>query len=67
MVSLTSCAKTNSNLIKISLPEMPLASAKVGDELLLVCNNNQCPHIVGYFNRLYLFKVKYDIYKQELK
>ena len=46
---------------------MPIAGDKVATELQFICTKDRCHYLVDYFNRLYLFKVKYDIYRNELK
>lgn len=69
MLLLSSCAKTNyeSNLIKINLPEMPIAGPKVARELEINCQISNCIETITYLNHLYLFKLQYDIYREELK
>jgi len=51
---------------KIVLPEMPLAGEKVATELAANCSNNKCPNLNNWLNELYLFREKYNIYRQEL-
>lgn len=45
---------------------MPIAGAKVAAELEKVCDQEKCVHLTDYFNRLYVFKQEYEIYKREL-
>ncbi len=45
---------------------MPVAGSKVADELEKVCNEQKCHYLLDYFNRLYIFRVQYLIYREEL-
>jgi hypothetical protein len=61
------CAMESCNgSLKIAMPEMPIAGSKVAEELAANCNAVKCPNLTRWLNELYLFKVKYNIYRQEL-
>jgi hypothetical protein len=45
---------------------MPIAGAKVADELSKVCTAATCPRINDWLNELYLFNQEYKIYKEAL-
>jgi hypothetical protein len=50
------------------MPEMPVAGAKVAEELSTRnCSKEQCPNLNNWLNEIYLFKLKYEIYRQGLK
>lgn len=66
MALLTGCAKTNYSKITINLPEMPIAGMKVANELEQICTEEKCHYLLDYFNKLYIFRVQYLIYKEEL-
>jgi hypothetical protein len=67
-VTLSGCAKTicEPRKLTLNLPEMPLASSKVADELQTLCVKDSCKNINDWLNRLYNFRVQYLIYKEEL-
>jgi hypothetical protein len=48
------------------LPDMPLAGAKVANELTAICTDKTCLHLNDWLNELYLFKQEYKIHKREL-
>lgn len=65
---LSGCKTTNSNVTKISLPEFPIAGKAVAQELSTRnCSKEQCPNLNNWLNEIYLFKLKYEIYRQGLK
>lgn len=45
---------------------MPVAGIEVANELEEICTKDKCYYIIDFLNRLYLFKAKYSIYKEEL-
>ena len=52
---------------KIDLPEMPIAGSSVATELKEVCvPQEKCKNLNEWLNKLYVFKAKYEIYKEEL-
>ena len=65
---LSGCAKTNYEkpMSVINLPEMPIAGIKVADELKAICTKDKCNNINDWLNRLYVFRVQYLIYREEL-
>jgi hypothetical protein len=67
MVLLSACATKNyKKSFTLILPEMPIAGPQVAGELEELCKNNSCNNLVNYFNQLYIFKIRYTIYKNEL-
>jgi len=69
MVLLSACATKNCNkrIPILNLPELPIAGELVATELEVVCTKDKCRYLVDYFNKLYLFNVQYNIYRDELK
>lgn len=73
LVIVSGCAKTkicyNSAPKYYNLPEVPIAGPKVADELDKFClpDNGQCKNINKWLNDLYIFKIKYGIYRGNLK
>lgn len=45
---------------------MPIAGTKVADELEQICTEEKCHYLLDYFNKLYIFRVQYLIYREEL-
>ena len=45
------------------MPDMPIADAKVAEELEAICNDNNCLHLNNWLNELYFFKQQYLIIK----
>ena len=67
MVILNACTTTSYNkLPKLNLPEMPIAGTEVAIELIAVCDKHKCPNVTRWFNKLYLFRKQYNVYKEEL-
>lgn len=64
---LSACKTANSNVTKIALPEFPIAGKEVADELSRNCSQTKCSKTNEWLNEIYLFKVKYVIYREELK
>ena len=65
---LSACKTANSNVTKIALPEFPIAGKAVAQELSSRnCSKEQCTNVNNWLNEIYLFKVKYEIYRQGLK
>lgn len=67
-VTCSGCMKTSYSAgdFKIDLPEMPIAGKAVAAELKEVCTVNKCKNLNEWLNELYLFRAKYNVYKQEL-
>tara|TARA_R110001606_G_scaffold368615_2_gene524472 strand:- start:584 stop:796 length:213 start_codon:yes stop_codon:yes gene_type:complete len=64
MALLSSCAKTNYNVVhNLDLSDMPIAGSKVANELDIHCDENKCPNIIAWLNELYLFRLQYSEYK----
>ncbi len=53
----------NCKRIQLDLPEMPIAGNKVANELKIICNDKSCYHLNNWLNDLYLFKLKYEVYR----
>lgn len=45
---------------------MPIAGIKVAKELEEVCPEGKCNYLLDYFNKLYIFRIQYLIYREEL-
>ena len=60
--------KTANKIPTLNLPEMPMMEQKVIDEVKCVCiPRNKCDNLNNWLNELYIFRVKYNIYKEELQ
>ncbi len=66
--NLTSCSSPGTNkLPMINLPEMPTISLEAVKEVESVCiPRKKCDNLNNWLNELYIFRVKYNIYKEEL-
>ena len=68
MTAILSGCKTANYKGKVTMPEMPVAGAKVAEELSTRnCSKEQCPNLNNWLNEIYLFKLKYEIYRKGLK
>jgi hypothetical protein len=47
------------------LPEFPLAGDKAAEQLQKVCKDKDCKYIGDYLYDLYVFKMTYELYKEE--
>ena len=64
---LSGCQNKNIKLIKINLPDMPLINQKTVDEIKKLCiPREKCNNINNWLYELYLFKLEYLIYQEEL-
>jgi hypothetical protein len=45
---------------------MPLAGEKVAVELVKVCSDETCPHLIEWLGELYTFRQMYLIYQEEI-
>jgi hypothetical protein len=45
---------------------MPIAGHEAATELENACPDKKCPNLYKYFNKLYIFRVQYLRYKEEL-
>ena len=67
IIILSGCVTKTYKRVSISLPEMPLAGEEVAKELESVCTSEKCINFNRWLNELYKFRVKYLIYKEQLK
>ena len=55
------------NIPQLNLPTMPLLNDDVINEFKKVCvPQNRCDNINNWLNELYIFNVKYDVYRLDL-
>jgi hypothetical protein len=47
------------------MPLIPIAGQKVADELEKVCKADRCINLTNWLNEMYLFNIKYNIYRNE--
>jgi hypothetical protein len=67
MLILSGCQTKQSRLPKINLPDMPLMNKNAVAEIKQVCiPRKACDNFNNWLNELYIFNVKYNIYKEEL-
>ena len=67
MLILSGCQTKQSRLPKINLPDMPLMKKNAVAEIKQVCiPRKACDNFNNWLNELYIFNVKYNIYKEEL-
>jgi hypothetical protein len=59
---LSGCGKKNYKSAAIYKPQMPIAGVFVADELSKLCIDNKCYNLNNYLNKLYLFKMQYDVF-----
>jgi len=60
-------AQTRSSIPTLNLPPLPLMSDSANNEFKKLCiPYNKCDSLNNWLNELYLFKLKYDIYRLEL-
>jgi len=63
---LAGCVKTNNEYPrKIQLPMIPIAGEKVANELERVCVKDKCSNLTMWLNDMYIFTIKYNIYRNE--
>ena len=59
--------QTRSSIPTLNLPPLPLMSENATNEFKKLCvPHNKCDNINNWLNELYLFKLKYEIYRIEL-
>lgn len=63
---LSGCTKISYKTSKVILPDMPIAGHEAATELENACPDKKCPNLYKYFNKLYIFRVQYLRYKEEL-
>ena len=64
---LIGCQTKANKVPKINLPEMPTISLEAIKEVKSVCiPRKSCDNLNNWLNELYVFRVKYNIYKDEL-
>lgn len=65
---LVACSTPTTNKVpKINLPEMPLITQQIAEEIKVVCvPRKRCDNFNNWLNELYIFEVKYNIYRAEL-
>ncbi len=66
---LIGCQNLNqkNSLPTLNLPPLPLMSESATNEFKKLCvPYNKCDNLNNWLNELYLFKLKYDIYRIEL-
>ena len=67
MLILSGCQTKQNKLPQINLPDMPTISLEAVKEVKSVCiPRNACDNFNNWLNELYIFRVKYYIYKEEL-
>ena len=67
MLILSGCQTKQSRLPKINLPDMPLMNKNAVTEIKQVCiPRKACDNFNNWLNELYIFNVKYNVYKEEL-
>lgn len=67
MLILSGCQTKQNRLPNLKLPDMPLMSQEVVTEIKQVCvPRKTCDNFNNWLNELYVFKIKYNIYKEEL-
>lgn len=66
--NLVACSSPKTNKVpKINLPEMPLITQQIAEEIKAVCvPRKRCDNFNNWLNELYIFEVKYNIYRAEL-
>lgn len=65
---LIGCQTRTNKVPKINLPEMPTISLEAVKEVESVCiPRKKCDNLNNWLNELYIFRVKYNIYKEELE
>lgn len=66
--NLTSCSSPRANkLPMINLPEMPTISLEAVKEVKSVCiPRSKCDNLNNWLGELYIFRLKYNIYKDAL-
>jgi uncharacterized lipoprotein YajG len=65
---LSGCQTRTDKVPKINLPEMPTISLEAVKEVESVCiPRKKCDNLNNWLNELYIFRVKYNIYKEELE
>jgi hypothetical protein len=63
---LAGCVKTNNDYPrKIQFPMIPIAGEKVANELERVCVKDKCTNLTMWLNDMYIFTIKYNIYRNE--
>jgi hypothetical protein len=68
MLILSGCQKKTSNIPTIVLPEVPLIPLKAVEEIKQVCvPRKSCDNFNNWLSDVYVFKIKYEIYKEELE
>lgn len=64
---LASCQAKTAKTPKITLPSFPVLSKQASDEVKGVCvPRKKCDNLNTYLNELYVFSLKYNIYREEL-
>jgi len=59
--------QTRNSLSTLNLPPLPLMSQEATNEFKKLCvPYNKCDNLNNWLNELYLFKIKYDIYRIEI-
>ena len=59
--------QTRNSISTLNLPPLPLMSQEATNEFKKLCvPYNKCDNLNNWLNELYLFKIKYDIYRIEL-
>ena len=67
MLILSGCQTRQSKLPQINLPDMPLMNKNAVAEIKQVCvPRKTCDNFNNWLNELYVFNIKYNIYKEEL-
>lgn len=59
--------QTRNSISTLNLPPLPLMSQEATNEFKKLCvPYNKCDNLNNWLNELYLFKIKYDIYRIEI-
>lgn len=67
MLILIGCQTKINKLPKLNLPDMPLINLKAVEEIKQVCvPRKSCDNFNNWLNELYAFRIKYNVYKEEL-
>jgi len=67
MLILIGCQTKQNKLPKLNLPDMPLMNRGAVEEIKQVCiPRKACDNFNNWLNELYAFRIKYNVYKEEL-
>lgn len=66
-LTLSGCQIKPSKSPKLNLPDMPLINQKAVEEIKQICiPRKSCDNFNNWLNELYVFRIKYYVYKEEL-